>query len=63
MSPEQFQAIVAHLGKIEDKLDDHLERIAKVESQIGSIKWALGLTLSSIGSFLVFFLDKFIKGV
>lgn len=50
------------LNRIEDKLDNHLERIAKVEANVGSMKWVLGLMISTVGTFAVYFLDKFTIG-
>lgn len=50
------------LDKLEDKLDNHLERITKVESEVqwlrGSIKYSLTALLTVFGSILSWYFSK-----
>lgn len=62
VSPNQYEQIMSKLELMDEKLDSHLERIAKVETEAGSIKWVLGLVISGLGAFFVYFLDKFTTG-
>jgi len=46
----QLDRIEAQLIKIEDKLDNHLERIAKSETNISSLKWQSRAIFTSLFS-------------
>lgn len=56
MSPSN-QDLKTQLERIENKLDNHLERIAKVETSMGHVKWTLSLMISGLGAALLAFKD------
>ena len=47
---EQLDRIEKTIEKIDAKLDNHLERIAKLETHVTWAKWLSGLVLSAIGT-------------
>lgn len=52
MNPSN-QDLHDQLERIEAKLDNHLERIAKVETSTGYIKWVLSFMISGLGASLL----------
>lgn len=54
--------IDSRMDKLEVKLDNHLERISKVESEVnflrGSIKYSLTAVITIIGSMISWYLSK-----
>lgn len=66
MSPNDIQGLKAHidtrLDKLEGKLDDHMQRITKVETEVsflrGSIKYGLTIVVTIVGSIVSYFMHK-----
>lgn len=54
--------IDARLDKLEGKLDDHMQRITKVETEVnylrGSIKYGLTIIVTIVGSVISYFMNK-----